>query len=63
MRWTLSGDVFDGRWEISPHVPVQLTAAACFTGLDPALDAVFRLIDGAGKWNAASGMTHAALVI
>ena len=49
VRWNLSGDVFDGRREISPHVPVQLTAAAYFAGLDPALDAVFRLIDRAQK--------------
>lgn len=49
VRWNLSGDVFDGRREMSPHVPVQLTAAAYFAGLDPALDAVFRLIDGAKK--------------
>ncbi len=47
VRWNLSGDVFDGRREMSPHVPVQLTAAAYFAGLDPALDAVFRLIDRA----------------
>jgi tetratricopeptide (TPR) repeat protein len=48
-RWNLSGDVFDGRREMSPHVPVQLTAAAYFAGLDPALDAVFRLIDRAKR--------------
>ncbi|MES2521446.1 MAG: hypothetical protein V4617_02025 [Gemmatimonadota bacterium] len=46
VRWNLSGDVFDGRREMSPHVPVQLTAAAYFAGRDPALEAVFRLIDG-----------------
>jgi tetratricopeptide (TPR) repeat protein len=45
VRWNLSGDVFDGRREMSPHVPVQLTAAAYFAGLDPALDAVFKMID------------------
>ncbi len=49
VRWNLSGDVFDGRREMSPQVPVQLTAAAYFAGLDPALDAVFRLIDRAKK--------------
>jgi len=49
VRWNLSGDVFDGRREMSPHVPVQLTAAAYFAGLDPALDAVFTLIDRAKK--------------
>ena len=45
VRWNLSVDVFDGRREMSPHVPVQLTATDYFAGLDPALDAVFRLID------------------
>ena len=45
VRWNLSRDVFDGRREMSPHVPVPLTAAAYFAGRDPALDAVFRLID------------------
>ncbi len=45
VRWNLSGNVFDNRREMSPHVPVQLTAAAYFAGLDPALDAVYRLID------------------
>lgn len=44
VRWNLSRDVFDGRREMSPHVPVQLTARAYFAGEDPALDAVFRLI-------------------
>jgi hypothetical protein len=37
--------VFDGRREMSPDVPVQLTAKDYFAGRDPALDAVFRLID------------------
>jgi hypothetical protein len=45
VRWNLSADVFDGRREMSPDVPVQLTAAAYFAGGDPALDAVFRMID------------------
>jgi hypothetical protein len=49
VRWNLSGDVFDGRREMSPHVPVQLTAAAYFAGLDPALEAVFRMIDRGTK--------------
>lgn len=49
VRWNLSRDVFDGRREMSPHVPVQLTAAAYFAGQDPALDAVFRLIDRGNK--------------
>ena len=45
VRWNLSHDVFDGRREMSPQVPVQLTAAAYFAGLDPALEAVYRMID------------------
>ena len=44
VRWNLSMNVFDGRREMSPDVPVQLTARAYFAGQDPALDAVFRLI-------------------
>jgi hypothetical protein len=45
VRWNLSMNVFDGRREMSPDVPVQLTAKDYFAGRDPALDAVFRLID------------------
>jgi tetratricopeptide (TPR) repeat protein len=44
VRWNLGRDVFDGRREINPDVPVQLTAPAYFAGEDPALAAVFRLI-------------------
>jgi hypothetical protein len=44
VRWNLSRDAYDGRRELAPDVPVQLTAAAYFAGSDPALDAVFRLI-------------------
>lgn len=44
VRWNLSQNVFDGRREMSPDVPVQLTAKAYFAGQDPALEAVFRLI-------------------
>jgi hypothetical protein len=47
VRWNLSRNAFDGRREMSPQVPVQLTAADYFTGKDPALDAVFRLIASA----------------
>jgi hypothetical protein len=47
-RWQLSHP-WDARRSIVPQVPVQLTAAAYFRGEDPALDAVFRLIDEAGK--------------
>lgn len=43
-RWQLSHP-WDTRRSIVPQVPVQLTAAAYFKGEDPALDAVFRLID------------------
>jgi tetratricopeptide (TPR) repeat protein len=49
VRWNLSMNVFDGRREMSPDVPVQLTAKAFFAGRDPALDAVFRLIDDEQK--------------
>ena len=44
VRWNLSQNVFDGRREMSPDVPVQLTAGAYFAGRDLALEAVFRLI-------------------
>jgi tetratricopeptide (TPR) repeat protein len=43
VKWQLSSPS-DRRREISPEVPVQLTAAAYFAGQDPAMDAVFRLI-------------------
>lgn len=43
-RWQLSHP-WDKRRSIVPQVPVQLTAAAYFKGQDPALDAVFRMID------------------
>ncbi|HKP15634.1 MAG TPA: tetratricopeptide repeat protein [Gemmatimonadaceae bacterium] len=45
VRWNLGVNVFDERREMSPDVPVQLTAQAYFAGQDPALEAVFRLID------------------
>ena len=44
VRWNLSTNAFDGRREMSPDVPVQLTAKAYFVGQDPALEAVFRLV-------------------
>lgn len=44
VKWQLSTPS-DRRREMSPEVPVQLTAAAYFAGQDPALDAVFRLIE------------------
>ncbi|HEX8394899.1 MAG TPA: S41 family peptidase [Longimicrobium sp.] len=43
VKWQLSTPS-DRRREMSPEVPVQLTAAAYFAGLDPALDATLRLI-------------------
>lgn len=52
VKWNLSHDVFDTRREISPEVPVQLTAKDYFSGRDPALETVFGLI--AKNRNAAS---------
>jgi tetratricopeptide (TPR) repeat protein len=43
VKWQLSVPS-DRRREMSPEVPVQLTAAAYFAGQDPVMDAVFRLI-------------------
>jgi tetratricopeptide (TPR) repeat protein len=43
VKWQLSVPS-DRRREMSPEVPVQLTAAAYFAGQDPAMDAVFRMI-------------------
>jgi hypothetical protein len=43
MKWNLSTPG-DGRREMSPDVPVQLTARDYFAGRDPALDAVLRLM-------------------
>lgn len=43
-KWQL-GSPRDRRREISPQVPVQLTAEAYFKGQDPALEAIYRLID------------------
>lgn len=43
VKWQLSTPS-DRRREMSPDVPVQLTARAYFAGQDPALEAVFRLI-------------------
>lgn len=39
-----SADALDRRREISPYVPVQLTAADYFAGRDPVLSAVLRII-------------------
>jgi hypothetical protein len=44
VKWQLSAPG-DRRREISPEVPVQLTAADYFAGRDPALEAIWRLID------------------
>jgi tetratricopeptide (TPR) repeat protein len=43
VKWQLSTPG-DRRREISPEVPVQLTASAYFGGHDPALDAIYRII-------------------
>lgn len=43
VKWNLSSPS-DRRREMSPEVPVQLTAKAYFSGQDPAMDAIFRLI-------------------
>ena len=42
-RWNL-GLPWDGRREIVPDVPVQLSAADYFAGRDPILEAVFKLV-------------------
>jgi tetratricopeptide (TPR) repeat protein len=44
VKWNLSHDPFDDRRQISPHVPVVLTAHAYFSGEDPVLEAVYRMI-------------------
>jgi hypothetical protein len=49
VKWNLSINVFDGRREMSPHVPVQLTAKHYFAGEDPALAAIFKLIAARGR--------------
>jgi hypothetical protein len=43
VKWQLS-EPGDRRREMSPEVPVQLTAKAYFAGEDPALETVFRMI-------------------
>jgi tetratricopeptide (TPR) repeat protein len=43
VKWQLSTPG-DRRREMSPEVPVQLTARAYFAGQDPALDAIYRII-------------------
>ena len=47
-KWQLSSPG-DRRREMSPHVPVQLTAEAYFAGRDPALEAIFRMIAASRK--------------
>lgn len=44
VKWQLS-EPGDRRREISPDVPVQLTAASYFRGKDPVMDAVSRMIE------------------
>jgi tetratricopeptide (TPR) repeat protein len=46
VKWNFSSHVFDRRREISPEVPVQLTAKDYFAGRDPIIETVFRMIDG-----------------
>ncbi|HYH82086.1 MAG TPA: hypothetical protein VEX86_19925 [Longimicrobium sp.] len=43
VKWQLSAPG-DRRREMSPEVPVQLTARAYFAGEDPALDTIYRMI-------------------
>jgi hypothetical protein len=43
VKWNLSADVFDKRREISPEVPVQLTAQDYFRGRDPALETILQM--------------------
>lgn len=50
VKWQLSTPG-DRRREMSPHVPIQLTAEAYFKGQDPALEAVYRLIAARTKDN------------
>jgi len=45
VKWNLSRNVFDGRREMSPKVPVMLTAKDHFAGRDPGLDTILRLIE------------------
>lgn len=44
VKWQLSTPS-DRRREMSPEVPVQMTARDFFSGRDPVMDAVFRIID------------------
>jgi hypothetical protein len=44
VKWQFSSPS-DRRREMSPEVPVQLTANAYFSGQDPIMDAIFRLIE------------------
>ena len=48
MKWNLSTPS-DRRREISPELPVQLTARAYFTGQDPAMEAVMAMIGSAPR--------------
>lgn len=54
VKWQLSAPG-DRRREISPEVPVQLTAAAYFAGRDPALEAIYRLIEARRAAGAPAG--------
>lgn len=50
VKWQLSSPG-DRRREMSPHVPIQLTAEAYFKGQDPALESVYQLIAARAKDN------------
>jgi hypothetical protein len=49
LKWNLSGTVFDGRREMVPHIPVQLTASDYFAGRDPVLQAALETIRRTGS--------------
>lgn len=44
LKWNLSWSASDRRREMSPEVPVQLTAKDYFAGRDPVMETVFRMI-------------------
>ena len=44
VTWNLSSPM-DGRREMSPDLPVQLSARAYFAGEDPAMEAIARVIE------------------
>ena len=44
VKWNLSHNSFDGRREMSPDLPVQLTAKDYFEGRDPVMEIVLKAI-------------------